>query len=516
MKSRDELHKLASETKCREDWVRYKHVRNTVNNRLKYEESAWQKSRLDACSNNSAKTWKNVKGILNWQSSGSPSKLFYKGSLKTKSQDIADAQNEFFIEKVEQIRANLPQPLSDPLSKLRSLMTGRQCSFKLSMVNPDQVDSIISSLNNTTAFGFDQIDTSIIKLVKPEILPSVTHIINLSITLKRFPASWKKSKIIPLHKKDDHLDPKNYRPVDIVPILSKILERAVFNQLIAYLNENNLLHPNHHAYRAGHNTTTALIQMYDGWLKAVEAGQLAGACLLDMSAAFDVVDHDLLVEKLSLYGVEDDSINWIRSYIGGRSQSVMIEGSLSKLLQVHTGVPQGSILGPLFYTLFTNELPEVIHDLPLHVPDDGEEQGDQVWPAYHVEDEENGAICCYADDTTLSMSHSDPATLSAMLSEKYKLIAQFMVDNRLKLNDDKTHLLVMATTAQTQARGAQVSISTPTETIRPTTSEQLLGCWIHEDLKWTCTCTACITAGPTSTELDKQRVASSSRQVNKG
>ena len=186
---------MASETKCKEDWVRYKHIRNTINNRLKYEESSWQRSRLDACSNNSAKTWKNVKGILNWNSSGSPGKLFHKGSLRTKSQDIADSQNEFFIEKVEQIRANLSPPVSDPLTKLRSLMIGRQCSFMLSMVHPDQVDHIISSLNNTTAFGFDQIDTSIIKLVKPEILPAVTHIINLSITSRRFPASWKKSKL---------------------------------------------------------------------------------------------------------------------------------------------------------------------------------------------------------------------------------------------------------------------------------------------------------------------------------
>ena len=142
-------------------------------------------------------------------------------------------------------------------------------------------------------------------------------------------------------------------------------------------------------------------------------------------------------------------------------------------------------MGPLFYTLFINELPEVIHDVPpLHGPGDSEAHGDQVWSAYHVEDEENGAICCYADDTTFSMSHSDPATMSAMLSEKYKLIARYMVDNRLKLNDDKTHLLVMATTAQTQTRGAQVSISTPTETIRLTSSEKLLGSWINKDLKW--------------------------------
>ena len=112
-----------------------------------------------------------------------------------------------------------------------------------------------------------------------------------------------KSKIIPLHKKDDPLNPKNYRPVAIVPVLSKILERVVFNQLVSYLNSNNLLHPNHHAYRPGHNTTTALIQMYDGWLKAVESGQLAGACLLDMSAVFDLVDHDLLVRNWHYLGL---------------------------------------------------------------------------------------------------------------------------------------------------------------------------------------------------------------------
>ena len=145
---------------------------------------------------------------------------------------------------------------------------------------------------------------------------SLTHILNLSISARMFPSSWKRSKIIPLHKKDDPLNPKNYRPVTIVPILSKILERVVFNQLSSYLNSNHLLHPNHHAYRSGHNTTTALIQMYDGWLKAVEGGPLAGARLLDMSAAFDVVDHDLPLEKLSLYGLDTGSKGWIRSYPG--------------------------------------------------------------------------------------------------------------------------------------------------------------------------------------------------------
>ena len=483
MKARNELHRQASESNCKDDWVKFKKIRNEINNRLKYEEYTWQKARLEECSRNSSKTWKRVKGILNWQNAGSPSKLFYKGTLRTKAQDIADSQNEYFIEKIQLIQENLAQPAADPLSTLKSLMVGRKCSFGLSVVHPDQVDTIISNLSNTSAFGFDLIDTYILKLIRPEIVPAVTHILNLSISTKKFPMSWKKSKIIPLHKKDDPLNPKNYRPVAIVPIVSKILERVVFNQLFQYLDDNNLLHPNHHAYRAGHNTTTALIQMYDGWLKAVESGQIAGACFLDMSAAFDVVNHDLLLQKLSLYGLEFDSIEWVRSYLEGRSQSVLIDGCQSKLLKVCSGVPQGSILGPLFYTLFTNELPEIVTTptLPHNQEDPNSKTDDQVGPLYHVEGGEDGDISCYADDTTLSMSDQDSATLSAKLSMKYKVISQFMVDNKLKLNDEKTHLLVMGASPS----AGQVQITTPTGIIQPSSCEKLLGCWISKDMTWT-------------------------------
>ena len=139
MKERDTLQKLAAETKCREDWQQFKSVRNRVNNRLKYEESSWQRAKLDECGNNSKLVWKNVKGILNWKTSGSPSQLFYKGSLIQKPQELATAQNEFFIEKIEKIIENLPPPVSDPLSSLKSLMVDRSCSLALNSVHPDDV-----------------------------------------------------------------------------------------------------------------------------------------------------------------------------------------------------------------------------------------------------------------------------------------------------------------------------------------------------------------------------------------
>ena len=480
MKERNRLQKVASETKERSDWKNYKQIRNKVKNRLKYEETKWQRTSFEQCGSNSAKIWKNVKSILNWKRSGSPNQLFYQGLLRTKSQDIADSQNQFFIGKVQDILADMPVASSNPLEKLQNLMSARTCMFSLTAVHPDQVNKIISTLTNSSAFGLDNIDTSIIKLIRAEILPAVTHVINLSILHRKFPTVWKKSKVVPLYKKGDTLNPKNYRPVAIVPILSKILERVVFNQMIQYLTQNSLLHPNHHAYRLGHNTTTALIQMYNGWVKAVESEQLVGACMLDMSAAFDLVDHELLIKKLALYGFDDSFLSWVRSYLSGRSQCVVIEGCLSKLLPVPTGVPQGSILGPLLYTIFTNELPEAIHDA-------GEVHGDQVggqhWPEYHLEDQLAGSICCYADDTTLTCSESSHADLSTKLTNQYRVVAEFMKNNKLKLNDDKTHLIVMGSGHRAQA-AKLVEMKTSTEVIKPSSSEKLLGCWISENLKW--------------------------------
>ena len=269
----------------------------------------------------------------------------------------------------------MPLPTSDPLEKLKSLMQGRPCRFSLTAAHPDEVEKIVGDLSNSASFGLDNIDTYVIKLIKLDILPALTHVINLSIYSQEFPLYWKRSKIIPLHKKEDLLNPKNYRPVAIVPIFSKVLERIIFNQIVQYLTENQLLHPNHHAYRASHNTTTALIQMYDVWADAVQAKELAGVCFLDMSAAFDIVDHSILLKKLELYGFRSGVTNWVKSYLSDRTQCVSIDGRFSKLLPVRHGVPQGSILGPLLYTLFTNELPEVVHD---HL-NSGEAD---VWPNY--------------------------------------------------------------------------------------------------------------------------------------
>ena len=170
--------------------------------------------------------------------------------------------------------------------------------------------------------------------------------------------------------------------------------------------------------------------MYDVWLDSLEKGEIAGVCFLDMSAAFDIVDHSILMNKLSLYGFDSDMVDWLQSYLSGRVQCVSIDGCVSSLQHVQHGVPQGSILGPLLYILFTNELPEVIHEGYENSVGGNESQG-QPWPRYTMLCKTCGSIGCYADDTTYTCSGTQAEVLSAKLSGKYKLMSDFLVSNNL-------------------------------------------------------------------------------------
>ena len=178
--------------------------------------------------------------------------------------------------------------------------------------------------------------------------------------------------------------------------------------------------------------------MYDTWVKAVDDGELSGVCLLDMSAAFDIVDHGLLLQKLGLYGFDSCAVAWVESYLSDRKQCVSIDSCLSHML------PQGSIFGPILYILFTNELPDIVQG---HLQDEGEYSEDHVHqggdtvggPPFTLACTECGSICRYADDTTYSTNSKNPQELTDKLSSRYKKVAEFMLNNRLKLNEDPPH-----------------------------------------------------------------------------
>ena len=301
---------------------------------------------------------------------------------------------------------------------------------------------------------------------------------NLSIKQGYFPSAWKTAKIVPLHKKNDRLDPKNYRPVALLSIISKVLERVIFQQIIDYMEGNQLLHPSHHGFRSGRGTATALLEMHDVWVEAFDRKEITATMMLDLSAAFDLVSPEILLKKLAAYGFDELSTNWVESYLTGRTQCVYIDGVLSSPLAVDIGVPQGSILGPLLYIIFTNDLPEIIHH---HEDSENWEQ----WPPFNLPCSECGGICAFADDSTFSVSRVNPVDLNHAINVKYREIATYMAANRLSLNSEKTHLMIMTSSRQHRINeDFGIVLNTDVGLIYPSFNERLLGVQVSNDFTW--------------------------------
>ena len=328
IKERDQAQKRAAESKDEDDWRHYKALRNTTTSILRTEKKRWQENKITQFGTDSSSVWKNVKQWLGWSKGGPPTKLMQNGNLISKPKAIAEVMNAFFVDKVRLLRENLPLNPGNPLTLVNRLMEERTCKFSMKCVHPDKIMKIIDNLKQSKSCGVDNLDSYIIKMAKHELTPVITHVVNLSISQPIFPSQWKTAKTILFHKKNKKIYTSNFRPVSLLPIFSKIAERAVFCQIVDYMEKNNLLHPSHHGFRSKHNTSTALLQMMDVWLEAFDEDEVTAVIMVDLSAAFDVVDHCILLDKLKAYGFEMKEVLWIQSYLTGRRQQVYVDGAL--------------------------------------------------------------------------------------------------------------------------------------------------------------------------------------------
>ena len=235
-------------------------------------------------------------------------------------------------------------------------------------VTADEVSKLLSQSPDTYC-DLDPIPTSLLKQCSHILLPTITNIINLSISTGVFPDQFKSCSVHPLLKKSnlDKENLSNYRPISHLAFLSKLTERVVKLRLVDFLSNNNLLNSFQSAYIKHHSTETALLSVHDHIIKAISHQQVTCLTLLDLSAAFDTIDHSILLERLSSwFGISAIPLSWIKSYLLNRSFYVNIESSKSSLFQLLYGVPQGSVLGPLLFILYTTPLSTVISNSSAH------------------------------------------------------------------------------------------------------------------------------------------------------
>ena len=215
---------------------------------------------------------------------------------------------------------------------------------------------IIKNLASNNSSGHDGISARFIKRILETITPPLTHIINQSLCTGIFPDRLKIAKVIPLFKKGDEHIIDNYRPISLLPVISKVFEKIVFDQLYQYFTDNDLIFTSQYGFRKLHSTELASIELIDRIAQYMDSGKLPLSIFLDLSKAFDTLDHSILLDKLKFYGISKTPLKWFQSYLRSRQQFVEFDGTCSGNTFINTGVPQGSIIGPILFLIYMNDI----------------------------------------------------------------------------------------------------------------------------------------------------------------
>lgn len=471
IRDRDEARITARQTGDQDDWRKYRNLRNNITTKLKQEYQDQDEKQLNPNNNTPAQLWSNARLVAGMSQRETPRRLIHNGRHIDKPKEMANVLNNEYISRAEEILASIPASQIDPLDNFNRMLKGRHLNMTLRTISLTELHQVMRSMRPTRSTAYDGISMKLVKQQLKVLIKPLLNLVNTSISSNTFPDNLKIARIIPIlkHAKDPS-QPKSWRPVNLLPSLSKIIEKVVVAQLKEHLEKHALIPGNHTGSRKRNTTTTAAITLHDMW-SAVLHNDLESVVLqLDQSAAYDIVSHDILQRKLRALGLDDNTMRWFVSYMSDRKQAVSVEASQSETKAVgDRSVIQGSTLSCLMYLIYIMDMPSVTH-IKNHTP---LQDANCLRPT----------TLTYVDDlnTTVTTTKDNPQHLTELLHNNLQVTQQYMNANRLSLNSEKTKIFIIS---KHPDRKNQVKLVVGDKIIAHTKTINVLGIKFNDKLNW--------------------------------
>ena len=349
---------------------------------------------------------------------------------------------------------------SNPLLSGEYHINDKSEKFNFRPVNVQNIRDALAKAKTSKSFGNDNISYFFLKLALPYIENSLAILFNTSIQTSVFPDAWKLARVTPIFKEGDKDDKSNYRPISVLPAISRLFEKLITNQLYQYIEKNGLFSSDQSGFLRQHSTLTCLLKSTDDWYRGLDLGKLVGLVFIDLKKAFDTVDHDILCQKLQHYGVCQRELSWFKSYLSNRKQFCRVSGTDSKAEDITIGVPQGSCLGPLLFLIYIN-------DLPLAIT--------------------NSNTSMYADDTSICYHSHDITQLNEAINRDLYSLEKWLEGNKLSLNVVKTRAMLISTKQKYKAlqnQSQDLHLKIKGVELDTVTNTRYLGVNIDSSLDW--------------------------------
>ena len=463
MKDRDMTKRRAQISGDKLDWNEYKKERNQIRSDQKKGKREWAIEKINPSLKDSKLLWNTIKSITKEKNQQAIQKLRIGGKIVEGKREMATGLNNFFVEKIVKMVEQLPAPEEDLLIKLKSQSPIDIPKQELKEIRMIDLERLMKGVRRTTAAGVDAISGIILHDIFSMIKLPLLHMINLSQATGTYPRIFKLTKLIPLVKAGkDSVEASSYRPVANLSVLGKLIERAVMEQLDQHIEKNSLTNKDQHGGRPGHSTTTCLGEIVEDIREAQEAKLRVALVAIDLSAAFDTINHPIMIEKVRHLNVDSLTVKWLSSFLSDRNQLVEIEGVWSEPIKTgEQGVVQGGPSSGKLFNVYMDKLPMQVNNEKL-----------ATTPAESTAKQ-------YVDDDTMIVRGKDINQLIANITSDYKNTRSFLINHRMVINDQKTQMMIINPRKDDiQTVDLNGNRITHQETIK------ILGMTLNQDLKW--------------------------------